>query len=78
MPTTFEDFECVFLEHYSPLDNANVARDKLCELKQCGAVQDYIMAFDNIVALLPELLEAEQIHAFVYGLKPYIHNFIKA
>ena len=78
MPTTFEDFECVFLEHYSSLDNANVARDKFHKLKQCGTVQDYIMAFDNIIALLPELPEAEQVHAFVYGLKPYIHKFIKA
>ena len=31
-------FECVFLEHYSPLDNANIARDKLRKLKQCGTV----------------------------------------
>ena len=38
MPTSFEEFERVFLEHYSPLDDANVARDKLRELKQCGAI----------------------------------------
>ena len=59
MRTTFEDFERVFLEHYSLLDGASIAHDKLHKLKQCGAVQDYIMAFDNIVVSLPELPEAD-------------------
>ena len=58
MPTTFKDFGCVFLEHYSPLNNTNIARNKLYELKQCGAIQDYIMAFDSIFISLPKLLEA--------------------
>ena len=39
----------MFLEHFSPLDDANVALNKLRELKQRGTIQDYIMAFDNIV-----------------------------
>ena len=78
MLTTLKDFECMFLEHYSPLDYTNIARDKLRKLKQCGAIQDYTTVFDNIVVLLPELLEADQVHAFVYGLKPYIHKFVKA
>ena len=78
MLTTFEDFERVFLEHYSPLDSTNIAHDKHHELKQRGTIQDYITAFDNIVVSLPELLEAGQVHAFMYGLKPYIHKFVKA
>ena len=36
------------------------------------------MAFDNIVVSLPELPEADQVHAFVYGLKLYIRKFVKA
>ena len=78
MLTTFEDIERVFLEHYSPLDDANVARNKLCKLKQCGTIQDFVTAFSNIVVSLPELPEADQVRAFVYGLKPYIHKFVKA
>ena len=78
MPTTFEDFEHVFLEYNSLLDNANIARDKLHKLKQHGTVQDYIMAIDNIVVLLPELPEANQVRAFVCSLKPYIRKFIKS
>ena len=78
MPTIFKDFEHMFLELYSPLDNTNVARDKLHELKQCGTVQDYITAFDNIVMLLPELPEVDKVHAFMYSLKLYIYKFFKA
>ena len=59
MPTTLEDYERVFLECYSPLDDANVACDKLHELKQYGAIQDYITVFDNIVVSFTELLEAD-------------------
>ena len=59
MPTTFKDFEHVFLEHYSPLDDAKVARNKLHKLKQHGALQDYTTGFENIVVLLPKLLEAD-------------------
>ena len=36
------------------------------------------MASDNIVVLLTELLEVDQVHTFVYGLKPYIRKFVKA
>ena len=68
----------MFLKHYSLLDNANIAHDKLHKLKQCGAIQDYITAFDNIVILLPKLPEADQVHAFVYGLTPYICKLVKA
>ena len=28
--------------------------------------------------LLPELPEVDQVHAFVYSLKPYIRKFVKA
>ena len=59
MPTTFKDFESVFLEHYSLMDDANVTRDKLCKLRQCSTIWDYITAFDSIVVLLPELPEVD-------------------
>ena len=32
-PTTFPEFEKLFLDQYAPLDDKNVARDKLRELR---------------------------------------------
>ena len=78
MPTTFKDFECVFLEHYSMMADTNIAHDKLHELKQHGAIQNNITVFDYMVVSLPQLPEVDQVHAFVYGLKPYTHKFVKA
>ena len=59
MLTTYEDFKRMFLEHYSPFNNVNGARDKLHELKQHATIQDYITAFDNIIVSLLKLLEVD-------------------
>ena len=32
-PTMFPDFECIFINQYAPLDDKNVAQDKLQELQ---------------------------------------------
>ena len=32
-PTTFPDFERMFIDQYAPLDNKNIAQDKLQELQ---------------------------------------------
>ena len=77
-PTTFPEFEKLFLDQYAPLDDKNVARDKLRELRQRNTVQEYITAFDNIVVALPDLAKDDAIHAFIYGLKPRLKGFVKA
>ena len=33
VPTTFPDFERLFIDQYAPLDDKNIARDKLLELQ---------------------------------------------
>ena len=35
---SFLEFEKLFINQYAPLNNKNVARDKLCELQQCSSV----------------------------------------
>ena len=59
MSITFKDFERIFLEHYSLLNDANITYDQLYKLRQFVPIHDYIKAFDNIVMLLPELPEAD-------------------
>ena len=61
-----------------PLDKKNVAQDKLQELQQCGTIQEYITQFDNFVVALPDLVTDDAIHAFIYGLKPWLKGFVKA
>ena len=33
VPATFPDFERMFIDQYAPLDNKNIAQDKLQELQ---------------------------------------------
>lgn len=52
-----------------PLDDEEAARDRLKSAAQRNTVQEYITHFDRIVAALPDAVEKDLIHAFVYGLK---------
>ena len=78
VPTSFPEFEQIFLEYFAPLDEAQNARDKLRKLSQTGDMQTYITAFEDCVVLLPDLPETEQIHAFIYGLKQETKKFVRA
>ena len=42
VPALFPDFGCMLIDQYAPLDNKNVAQDKLQELWYLGAIQQYI------------------------------------
>ena len=41
-PTMFPDFERMFIDQYAPLDDKNIAQDKLQEQRQWGTIQEYI------------------------------------
>ena len=40
--------------------------------------QSYIAYFDEIIMDLPNASEEELVHAYIYGLKPYIKGHVKA
>ena len=54
------------INQYTPLDDKNIARDRLCKLQQCGSIQEYIIEFNSIVVALPELAKENGIYGFVY------------
>ena len=60
------------------MDDENTARDKLQTAYQRGSVQSYIAYFDEIIMDLPNASDKELVHAYIYGLKPYIKGNIKA
>ena len=74
----FPDFECMFIDQYVPLDDKNIAQDKLQELWQRGTIQEYITLFDNVMVALPDLATDNAIHVLIYGLKPWLKGFVKA
>ena len=48
------DFEGMFIDQYAPLDDKNIAQDKLQDLRQCGTIQEYITKLNNIMVALPD------------------------
>ena len=77
-PVNFAEFENSFLRQFEILDDENIARDKLKEIRQFKSVTGYISAFDDLVLSLPNVPEQEFIHAFIYGLKSPIKGFVRA
>jgi len=52
-----------------------MARNKLEKLQQGNiAVHDYLKTFEACYAHIPEYLEADKIHKFLYGLNPICRN----
>ena len=76
-PNSFLEFVKLFTNQYTSLDDKNIAQGKLHKLQQCGSVQEYIIAYNNIVVALPEVAEEDAIYAFVYSLKPHFKGFVK-
>ena len=37
----FDNFERMFIDQYAPLDDKNIAWDKLLELQERGTIQEY-------------------------------------
>ena len=60
------------------MDAENTARDKLQMAQQRGYVQSYIAYFEEIIMDLPKPSKEELVHAYIYGLKPYIKGHVKA
>ena len=77
-PATFTEFLTKYLEQFSVLDNENTAQDKLWAAQQRDSVSLYIAYFDKIIMGLPNASEDKLMHAYIYGLKPYIKDNTKA
>ncbi len=52
-------------------------RDRLAQLKQTGSVQRYLHEFSALCLEIPDLADGEQLHRFMYGLKPAIRQQVE-
>ena len=62
MPATFQELSTSFKDQYFPLDNDNIAYDKLCNVKYKGSMANYYAEFDTILLTLLENHPKEIIH----------------
>ena len=74
----FRELKCIFIVWYAPLDDKNIAYNKIWEMQQWGFVQEYTSWFDNIIVALPNLAMDNTIYTCIYSFKPCLKGFVKA
>ena len=75
LPSTWEGFKVLLAARWDNKNPELMARNKLEKLQQGNiAVHDYLKTFEACYAHIPEYLEADKIHKFLYGLNPICRN----
>ena len=75
LPDTWEEFKDLLATRWDNKNPELVARNKLEKLQQGNlTVHEYLKAFESCYAHIPEYLEADKIHKFLYGLNPNWRN----
>ena len=74
----FPDFERMFIDQYVPLDDKNIAQDKLTRAAVAWHHTGihYLILQCHSVAL-PDLVTDNAIHAFIYGLETMVKGIYK-
>jgi Retrotransposon gag protein/Zinc knuckle len=67
--TDFNTFAAQLLNYYKPANAAQSARDRLRSLHQTTSVAAYTSAFQSILLEIPDMGAADQLDAFIHGLK---------
>jgi hypothetical protein len=74
-PTSFEEFLHYLDERFEHRNPELAARDKLMGLRQNNlTLHQYLREFEGCYAFIPTWDEADKIHRFLYGLKPFYRN----
>lgn len=74
LPSTWVDFCGALIKRFMPINAERTARDKLLVLKQTGSVSAYAMEMQRLLLLVPDKSPADQLHAFITGLKPALQK----
>ena len=70
----WEAFENQIKAHFQPINTAVDARTRLDQIRQRTSVLVYNTEFREIMLQLPNMDEADRIHAYLKGLKPAVAN----
>jgi Ty3 transposon capsid-like protein len=68
----WDSFKAQLITLFKPVNASKVARDRLAELKQTGAVFRYNTDFNRLVLEAGNVSAEEQLHRYIRGLKPKI------
>lgn len=74
-PATYDEFMHHLNERFDHRNPELASRDKLMGLRQNNlTLHQYLREFEGCYAFIPKWDEADKIHRFMYGLKPYFRS----
>ena len=74
---TWIALKTALVARFQTVNAAQVARDKLAQLRQVSSVRDYISSFNALVLQIPDLADVEKLDRFRRGLKPNIRKDVE-
>jgi hypothetical protein len=77
--TTYTAFKEALNDRYRPVLAAQQARTQLRALRQLPRqlVSDYINSFQTLMAHIPDMSDADQVHCFTFGLSPAVGQKVR-
>jgi hypothetical protein len=77
--TTYTAFKEALNDRYRPVLAAQQARTQLRALRQLPRqlVSDYINSFQTLMAHIPDMSDADQVHCFTFGLLPAVGQKVR-
>ncbi|KAF3774499.1 hypothetical protein EJ110_NYTH52613 [Nymphaea thermarum] len=69
--TTFDEFRKQLKGYFMPVDAERHAYRLVANLKQIGALRDYIRAYQKVMLVVPMMPEKDKLHWFIIGLRSW-------
>ncbi|KAF3785235.1 hypothetical protein EJ110_NYTH28425 [Nymphaea thermarum] len=69
--STFDDFRKQLKGYFMPVDAERHAYQLVANLKQIGALRDYIRAYQKVMLDMPMMPEKDKLHWFIIGLRSW-------
>lgn len=77
-PATWVDVVAGLRARFQPVTSEETARTKLLALSQKGSVHDYVATFNTLLARVPTMDLATQLHVFTHGLNDRPRDAVRA
>ncbi|KAF3775347.1 hypothetical protein EJ110_NYTH50681 [Nymphaea thermarum] len=74
---TFDDFRKQLKGYFMPVDAERHAYRLVANLKQTGALRDYIRAYQKVMLDVPMMPEKDKFHWFIIGLQSWAQTDVK-
>jgi hypothetical protein len=73
----FSDYCVALRAQFTTVNQLQIARDRISDLRQDKSVRDYISKFRNLLLQIPTMANEEKLDRFIRGLKPHIRRDVE-